>query len=196
MVMRHTLSQAPRTYGDTKGTIDARGDARGGTLIYTLDPVRLPEIIPVRFNLVVTAEAYTAKDAVGGKMIIRNVGKSGVIRGFNVIDQAAQDVDYKLALFDADFTATADGAAFAPSDADLRDKALMPLTIETHFAYNDNSATMSGDVLHPYTTNNNEDALFMQMWTDGTPTYVATTDVSVLIYIEPSQPAVQPDLLA
>ena len=71
----------------------------------------------------VTVGAYSALDAVGGKLEFTDVctsfNNTGQITQGHIKDAAKQNALLILVLFDRDFTATADNAPFAVSDADL-----------------------------------------------------------------------------
>jgi len=71
----------------------------------------------------VTVGAYTAGDAVGGLLTFANAarvsGGGGVVKGVLIIDDAGQDAELELWLFNQTFTAMADNAPWAPSEADL-----------------------------------------------------------------------------
>jgi hypothetical protein len=76
-----------------------------------------------RATPVITAGAYSAADAVGGKLEFENVcsvyKNTGAIVQAHIKDNAKQDALLYLVLFDRDFTATADNAPMTISDADL-----------------------------------------------------------------------------
>lgn len=71
----------------------------------------------------VTAGAYSAGDAVGGLLTFANAarasGGGGVVKGVVIVDDAGQDAELELWLFDRTFTAMVDNAAWAPSEANL-----------------------------------------------------------------------------
>ncbi len=141
---------------------------------------------------VVTAGAYIADDAVGGLLTfeaaMRNVKGTGVLLSVTIQDNASQDAALDLVLFSKTFTATADNAAFDPTDADLAN-CLGHVSISgTDYAtFNDNSiATVKNIGLAVRTVdvpgaNAVDGALYGQLVTRGTPTYVAVTDVTVTV---------------
>lgn len=78
----------------------------------------------VVLNPTVTAGAYTAGDAVGGKMEVANAaresGGGGVIKSMCIVDDNGQDSDMELWVFNDDITAVADNAAWSTvAEADL-----------------------------------------------------------------------------
>lgn len=73
----------------------------------------------------VTAGAYAANDVVGGvlefELAARRNGLGGLVSGVTIIDDAGQDSEMELWLFNAEPDAIADNAAFAPTEDDLHD---------------------------------------------------------------------------
>ena len=71
----------------------------------------------------VTAGLYAANDAVGGLLTFANAGRASaegsILIDVLIIDDAGQDAELELWLFDRTFTAIADNAAWAPTEADL-----------------------------------------------------------------------------
>ena len=132
---------------------------------------------------VITAGAYVAGDAVGGLLTFANAGRAsgggGVIKDVLILDDAGQDVALELWLFNATFTAMADNAPWAPSEADLRKlQAIITTDDGAWFAAGTPSAAMV-EVAQRYDVVGT--SLFGQLVTRGTPTFVAVDDVSVII---------------
>lgn len=131
----------------------------------------------------VTAGAYAANDAVGGLLTFanatRNSGGGGVVKDVIILDDAGQDAALELWLFSETFTAIADNAAFDISQADLRNLVAIVATADgAYFASGTESAarveaSQRYDLLGT--------SLFGQLVTRGTPTYVATDDVTVIL---------------
>lgn len=131
----------------------------------------------------VTAGAYAANDAVGGLLTFANAartaGGGGVVKSMLILDDAGQDAALELWLFDVTFTAMVDNAPWAPSEADLRNLiCVIPSSDGAWYAagtpsacYVDASARYDAAVT----------GLFGQLVTRGTPTFVATDDVTVQI---------------
>jgi hypothetical protein len=134
----------------------------------------------------VTAGAYTAKWAVGGLLTFANAGAtSGAtieIDSVVVTDLAAQKAELVLVLFDRTFTATADAAAFDPSDADMANcvgQIVVPAANYNDFVDNAVGSVKNINLLVKLSGT----SLFGQMMCTGTPTYVAATDVTVKVGI-------------
>lgn len=131
----------------------------------------------------VTAGAYAANDAVGGLLTFAGAaletGGSGIIKQVLILDDAGQDAELELWLFNATFTAMADNAAWAPSEADLR-KLIAIISTEdgAWFAAGTPSAARV-EVSQGF--NLAGTSLFGQLVTRGTPTFAATDDVTVII---------------
>lgn len=72
--------------------------------------------------LVVTLDAYTIGDVVGGLITIdvSSAGGGGVIRRVMLVDDADQKEPFTLYLFDQKPSVIANDAAFAPTVADLK----------------------------------------------------------------------------
>ena len=143
---------------------------------------------------VVTVGAYSALDAVGGKLEFEDVctpySNSGVIKQAHVSDKGKQNALLYLVLFDRDFTATADNAPFAVSDADLLNiVAVITFGVANYSSFNANSFASMGlvgiDVSVPFTLVEGGTSLFGQLYVvTSTPTYTATSDLSVGLVIE------------
>lgn len=134
----------------------------------------------------ITAGAYSAGDAVGGLLTFANAarvaGGGGVIKGVLIIDDAGQDAELELWLFNQTFTAMADNAAWAPSEADLEN---WIGTISTEESTNGwlaagTPSTIDIEVSRRYDLTGT--SIFGQLVNPSdTPTYVATDDLTVKI---------------
>ena len=129
------------------------------------------------------AAIYAAGDAVGGLLTFANAarvtGGSGVIKNVLLIDDAGQDAALELWLFNATFTAMADNAAWAPSEADLRKLiCVIPTSDGAYYAAGTPSVC---DIECARAYNVTGTSLFGQLVTRGAPTYTATDDISVSI---------------
>ena len=133
----------------------------------------------------ITAGAYSANEAVGGLITFTNVATtdsrgSGVIQSITIIDDAAQNAELELHLFDRTFTATTDNAAFDPTDADLENYiGYILVTTADYAGFVDNSAAHVSNVGLAF--NLAGTSLFGQLVTRGTPTYAATDDLTIKI---------------
>jgi hypothetical protein len=140
-----------------------------------------PTVVPV-----ITAGAYVADDALGGKMQFlrasrshdtNNVGpKTGLIHGFQVVDEAKQNAEIDVYLFDQDFTPTADNAPFDPSAADLKNcfAVIHVQAADYVVAANRNIATEPG-LSVPMVLQGN--ILYAQAVVRTAPTYVSVGDL-------------------
>jgi len=134
----------------------------------------------------VTAGAYDANDAVGGLLTFANAarvtGKGGRIKSLILLDDAGQDAEMELWLFNATFTAMADNAAWAPSEADLRKLVGIVTTAGGAWFAAGTPSAARVEVSQRYDLAGT--SLFGQLVTIGTPTFAATDDVTVIIRLE------------
>ena len=135
-------------------------------------------------QLTVTAGAYSANDVVGGRIQFNGV-RAGKLRSITITDAAAQLVDYVLVFFESVPTDITDNATFDIADGDL-DKIIYDAALTasaTRRAFTDNSyhfifAIKDVELLPT------DGSLWAFLITLGTPTYAATTDVTVTIQID------------
>ena len=131
----------------------------------------------------VTAGAYGANDAVGGLLTFadaaRATGMGGVVKSLLILDDAGQDVEMELWLFRETFTAMADNAAWAPSQADLRK--LVGIISTADGAWFAAGTPSAGRVEASQTYTCTGTSLFGQLVTRGTPTFAATDDISIVL---------------
>jgi hypothetical protein len=133
----------------------------------------------------VTAGAYSSGDAIGGLLTFKNITTAGngdrgaLVESVLIVDEAAQGADVDLVLFDRTFTATADNAAFDPTDADLLN-CIGVVNITTHYAFNDNGISIERAFGLPIPSTT-DGSIYGQLVSRGTPTYAATTDVSAVV---------------
>jgi hypothetical protein len=131
----------------------------------------------------VSTSAYTAGDAVGGLLTFssaaRASGDGGVIKDVLIIDDAGQDAEMELWLFNSTFTAMSDNAAWAPSEADLRKLvAIISTSGGAWFGAGTPSvARVECNQRYDLTAT----SMFGQLVTRGTPTFAATDDVTVIV---------------
>jgi hypothetical protein len=133
----------------------------------------------------VTAGAYAAGDTVGGLLTFANAervaGDGGIIKNMLIIDDAGQDVEMELWLFNTTITPIADNAPWAPAEADLENLvAVISTAAETWRAAGTPSAI---DVELSKGYNTVDGALYGQLMTRGAPTFAATDDVTVKIHV-------------
>jgi len=131
----------------------------------------------------VTAGAYSANDAVGGLLTFANAARSsgsgGVIMTVTIIDDAGQDAELELWLFDRTFTAMSDNAAWAPSEADLENLVGVLSTEDSDQGYLAAGTPSAVTINQAMRYDLNGTSLFGQLVTRGTPTFAATDDVTV-----------------
>jgi len=137
----------------------------------------------------ITAGAYSANDAVGGKLTfanaVRNAGGVGYIEDVIIVDYDKENAELILVCFDADFTPTADNAAFDPSDADLLNAiGWLYIGAGDYKGFSDNSmATVSNQPLQFKLSAGNTSLYCQLMNGSGTPTYTSTGDLTVKLAI-------------
>ena len=131
----------------------------------------------------VTAGAYAAGDAVGGLLTFANAarysGYGGVIKDLIILDDAGQDTEMELWLFDRTFTAMVDNAPWAPSEADLRNLVAVVSTGDGAWFAAGTPSVARVECSQRYDCA--ATSLFGQLVTRGTPTFAATDDISVKI---------------
>lgn len=139
--------------------------------------------VPVRSTIVselqtvhVAGSDYSAADAIGGgiafERLVPGDGGSCIIETVTVIDQADQGANLDIFLFDDQITFTADNAAFDPSDADML-KCIGVITVDTWNAADKSTIGTEKSVGLAVQVAPGKQALWAQLVTRGTPTYVA-----------------------
>lgn len=172
----HALVQSP-------GRIGA-GDAYIGHV--GVDQVTVA-VIPV-----ITAGAYVADDALGGRMEFGAVasvnGGKGAITKVVIVDDADQAAPVDIVFFDRPFAATADNAPFDPTDADLQNcLGWIDIANTDYSSFTDNAVAAKSSGLRmpfPFVCAAGRMTLFAQMVVRGAPTYVAIDDLTVKITVE------------
>jgi len=133
----------------------------------------------------ITAGAYSAGDAVGGLLTFANAarvsGGGGVIKDVLLVDDAGQDAELELWLFDRTFTAIADNNAWAPSEADLEHLVTVISTEDSAQGWlaAGTPSACAIEVARRYDLSGT--SLFGQLVTRGTPTFAATDDLTVKV---------------
>jgi hypothetical protein len=129
-----------------------------------------------------TTPAYAVKDAVGGLLTFSNAarasGGSIILQSVVVIDASQQMPALDLVLFDRTFTNSTDNAIFAPSDTDLA-FAVGVIPISNWADFSTNSVATRFGLGHNIKLNGTD--LFGQLVTRSTPTFVATTDLTIIL---------------
>lgn len=132
----------------------------------------------------ITAGAYGALDAVGGLLTFTGLFKEqnagGINVGMVITDKSKQGAGLVLVLFNQTFTATADNAAFDPSDADLLNCiGYVEVASGDYQAFTDNSMAVGASTI-PMRSVTVNGTIFGQLYLPAdTPTYVSTSDIQV-----------------
>lgn len=133
----------------------------------------------------ITAGAYVAGDAVGGLLTFASAarisGGGGVIKTVSVVDDAGQDAELELWLFNQTFTAMTDNAAWAPSEADLENLVGVISTEDSAQGWlaAGTPSAITIDVATRYDLTGT--SLFGQLVTRGAPAFAATDDVTIKV---------------
>lgn len=131
----------------------------------------------------VTAGAYIAGDCVGGVMefvgAARITGTGGVIKNLLIADDAGQDAEMELWLFDQTIAADGDNNPWSPSESDLRNLVAIVTTADGAWfaAGTPSSARVEASQRYDCAAT----SLFGQLVTRGTPTFAATDDVTAIL---------------
>lgn len=134
----------------------------------------------------ISTSAYAAGDAVGGKMLfnaaVYGQNRTGILQSMTIIDDDLEDAELELWIFSEDFTATADNAAWDPTDADLQNLVGVVSTVDgAYYDATDNSVAVVKNI--GLVLKLNSPTLYAQLVTRGTPTYTATDDLTVKLGI-------------
>ena len=131
----------------------------------------------------VTAGAYSANDVVGGRL--QFIGwRHGTLQSVTITDAAAQAVDYVLVFFESQPTDITDNATFDIADADLGKIIYQDgLTSSANRqAFTDNSYHSIYNLDVPMWGTGSD--IWAFLITTGTPTYAATSDITVTVQVE------------
>lgn len=136
----------------------------------------------------VTAGAYSANDAVGEKLTFTGCPNDGLIHSVVIVDNSEQGVELDLVLFSQDFTGVADNAAFSVSDADAANViTVINIPIANYKDIGGQKVAVVENKSIPFklteTTSTKLGRIYGQLITRGTPTYVATTDITVKLSV-------------
>ena len=110
--------------------------------------------------------------------------KRGTLQSITIIDKAAQSVDYFIVFFESQPTNIVDNGTFDIADADL-DKIIYEdilTTAATRRAFTDNSYHFLYSLDIPLLGADSD--IYAFLITTGTPTYAATSDVTVALQVE------------
>ena len=134
----------------------------------------------------ITAGAYTSGDALGGLLTFGGAtilaSGSGIIQKVVITDDDNELQPIDLVLFNQTFGATADNAAFAPSDADLQNCiGHISVAATNYSSFDDNAVATKRNVGFPFTAVGT--GLFGQMVIRDVGGYAATDDITIKITI-------------
>ncbi len=140
----------------------------------------------------ITAGLYAAGDALGGLLTFANAarvaGGGGTITKVVVIDDDQELAPIDVVFFDQTFGATADNAAFDPTDADMQNNiGYIDIAATDYADFNDNSVAAKTSGLRmpfDYDLVAAGTSLFAQMVVRDTPTYTATDDLTIKITVQ------------
>lgn len=128
-------------------------------------------------------DAYTANDVVGGLLTFALPSitvAGGLINRVLLTDDDNEQAALTLYLFNAEPSAIADDAAFAPTISDLQ-KLVAVVDLSTYVAVNSNAYSLVEDINNSFQGNKN--ALYGYLVCTGTPTYTAATDLTVIVSV-------------
>ena len=135
----------------------------------------------------ITAGAYSAADNVGGLLTFANAARvstgGGVIKNVLIVDDAGQDAELELWLFDTTFTAGNDNDAWAPTEAQLHTQIAVISTEDSAQGWIAGGTPSVCDIEVARRYDCTGTSLFGRLVTRGTPTYVATDDLTVRIML-------------
>ena len=133
----------------------------------------------------ISAGAYSAGDVVGGLLTFANAarvsGYGGVIKNVLIVDDAGQDAELELWLFDRTFTPIADNGAWAPAEADLENLIVVVSTEDSGQGWMAAGTPSACDIEVARAYKLTGTSMFGQLVTRGTPTFAATDDVTVTV---------------
>ena len=137
----------------------------------------------------ITAGAYGLGDALGGRLELTGAtagaGETGVLEMIRLVDRSQQNQAIDLVLFDQAFTATADNAVFAPSDADLENSlGAIPIAVSDYYNFSTNAVAVVTPVGpwgwgFPIQTVGGNILYGQLVVRSGPPTFISTGDIRV-----------------
>ena len=130
-------------------------------------------------NIDVDTSIYASGDALGTVQSV-TIPLGGVIESIVVNDRAKASVNLDVVFFKTTIAETAENGAFDPSDAELT-TSLGSVLVSTWKAFANSSQGVAANIGLVYETLGG--TIYFQCVTRGAPTYVATTDVEVILGI-------------
>lgn len=134
-----------------------------------------------------TTPAYSAGDAVGGKLTFASATRisaySGTVTSVSIVDQNKQAAVMDLILFNADPSGTTftDNSALDIADADMT-KIFARIPLVDWCGFNDNGACVMNNLNIPFVLASGS-SIYGSLITRGTPTFAATSDIIVNVTI-------------
>ena len=135
----------------------------------------------------ITAGAYAAGDAIGGLLTFANaaavIAGGGVIKSVLMVDDAGQDAELELWLFNQTFTAMSDNAPWAPSETDLENCIAVISTQESTQGWlaAGTPSTIDIEVARRFDLTGGTSLFGQLVNPTDTPTYAATDDLTVKV---------------
>ena len=135
----------------------------------------------------ITAGLYDAGDAVGGLLTFAQAASvykgDGEVVKVVVIDDGKQNAELDLWLFSETFTAMADHAAWAPSDADNQHCIGHITILATDYSDGADNSVATKECSFEFTLVDAGSSLFGQLATPDTPTYTAVDDLTIKVTV-------------
>lgn len=143
--------------------------------------------ITVTQSPTVDTDAYTAGDTVGDLMTFANAAKvtggGGVIKNVMIVDDAGDDAETELWLFDTTYTPPADDAAWAPTEVDLHTLVAVISTKDSAQGWMSAGTPSVCDIEVARRYDCTGTSLFGSLVTRGTPNPDAADDITVRIML-------------
>jgi len=151
-------------------------DSQGNTITVAVTPTISAAVI------------YASGDAIGGRLDLANAVRAGIgtgtITSIVIVDNDQEQAPIDIVFFDQAFAATADNSPFDPSDADLANCIGFAAIAATDYAnFNDNAVACKRNIGLWFELASGVTTLFAQMVVRATPTYTATSDLTVKVTI-------------
>lgn len=132
-------------------------------------------------NPTITAGAYSANDNVGGLLTFTDAarvsGDGGILNKIVIIDDAQQNAELELWLFDQTFTPGADNDAWSPSEADLENLIDVVSTTSGTWYNTENQGVCVIELARRYDLVGT--SLFGRLVNRDTPIFAAADDLTV-----------------
>ena len=151
-------------------------DPRGSTTLVAVTPT-------------ISTSIYAAKDAIGGVMSFSNAarasGGGGIVESVVIVDKDQELAAMDLVLLSSTVAGTTtDNAAWDPNDSDLANVVgVIPILSGDYADFNDNAVASRSGIGMAYTCA--ATTLFGVLVARSTPTYTATSDISVILGLIP-----------